>query len=56
MTGCLGVADTYQIFDFRQVEIALGIEDDKPGMLSYWDSRASAWGVLQDGEPREKLL
>jgi hypothetical protein len=25
MTGCLGITDTYQVFDFRQVEVALGI-------------------------------
>jgi hypothetical protein len=56
VTGCLGIADNYQVFDFRKVETALGIESDKPGMLSYWDSRAYAWSALPDDEPREKLL
>jgi hypothetical protein len=40
LTGCLGVSDTYQVWDFRKLEQAIGIGPETPGMFAYEDSRA----------------
>lgn len=56
VTGCLGISDTYQVWDFRKVEQALGIGPTDPGMFAFEDYNAAAVSALDVDEPAEKML
>jgi hypothetical protein len=52
----MAITDTYQVYDFTQIEKALGIKRDAPGLLEYSDERAARVGSLPDGEFTYKAL
>ena len=56
LTGCLGISDTWQVYNLAKLEKELGISPSNPGRFVWNDDRASGYGALTEGQKTFKAF
>lgn len=56
LTGCMGIADTWQVYNLALLEKALNISPKSPGRFVFDDGQAEYRGVLSEGQKSYKAF